>query len=58
MLLSVAALSLCCPVNEEVPQLRQRIDGTGNDEVRVWALERKLARHNILFQDTTSLKRK
>jgi hypothetical protein len=44
-LLSDATLSLCYPVNEEVPQLRRQFVGVGSGEARKGSLERKFARH-------------
>jgi hypothetical protein len=43
-----SALSLCCPLNEEVPQLRRWFAGTGNGKARMGALERKLVRQGTL----------
>jgi hypothetical protein len=54
---SVAAFSLCYPINEEVPQLRRQFVGVGRSKARKGALERKVTRQVTLRQDTC-LKRK
>jgi hypothetical protein len=41
---SVAALSLCYPINEKLPWLRRKFAGTGSDKTWKGTLERKLAR--------------